>query len=158
MKHFEYCKPRYCSLVFEDSIAYCMLFLCTFFRPCKLSATIILYIWRKCVHKEGMKCLGDFKLTPMNFSKADKCTLSIHSWLSDNPHISEPYVRIGCIYLSNILKKISGKCSPIDHRSFTVANIPFLARFARSSRVGENVSLVVRYIPRYLYLFTISST
>ena len=94
----------------------------------------------------------------MNFFKADKCILSIHSWLSDSPHISEPYVRIGCIWLTNILKKISGECSPIDHRSFTITNIPFLARFARSSRVGEKVSLVVRYIPRYLYLFTISST
>ena len=76
-----------------------------------------------------------------------KCTLSIHSRLSDNPHISEPYVRIGCIWLSNCLKTISGECSPIDHRTFTIANIPFLARFARSSRVGEKVSLVVRDIP-----------
>ena len=104
-----------------------------------------------------IKCLGDFELTPMIFFLELMCTLSIHSWLTDNPHISEPYVRIGCIWLSNILKKISGECSPIDHRSFTIANIPFLARLARSSRVGEKVSLVVRYIPRYLYLFTISS-
>ena len=50
------------------------------------------------------------------------------------------------------MKKISDECSAIDHRSFTIANIPFLAQFARLSRGGENVS----YILRYLYLFTIS--
>ena len=94
-----------------------------------------------------INCLGDFELTPMIFfSKADRFTLLRHRWLSDNPHISEPYVRIGCIWLSNILKKISGECSPIDHRRFTIANIPFLARFARSSTAGEDVSLVDRNI------------
>ena len=138
-----------------------MLFWGTICRPYKCNQ--ILYIWHKCVHKEGIylfhhiKCLADFELTTMNFFKTDKCTLSIHSWLSNNPHISEPYVRKGCIWLTNILKKISRECSPIDLRSFTIANNSFLAQLARSNRVGENMRLVVRYFPRYLYLCTISN-
>ena len=39
----------------------------------------------------------------------------------------------------------------MDHKSFMIASIPFLARFARSFRAGENVSLVVKKTPRYLY-------
>ena len=40
----------------------------------------------------------------------------------------------------------------MDHKSFMIASIPFLARFARSFRAGENVSLVVKKTPRYLYM------
>ena len=40
----------------------------------------------------------------------------------------------------------------MEHKSFMIASIPFLARFARSFRAGENVSLVVKKTPRYLYM------
>ena len=101
-----------------------------------------------------MKCLGDFELTPINLFKTDKYTLLIHSWLSDSPHILEPKVKIEN---HTFRKQISDEYSPVDHKCFVSASIPFLAQSARLFRVGKNVSLVVKQTARYLYIFTASS-
>ena len=124
IKRFEHYKSRYRSSVFGDFVTYYKLFWGTFCDSYRLSAARTLYTWHKCVQMEGiypshhiMRCLGGFDLTPFNFFKVINVLFWYIPGYFTNPHTSEPPVRRGCIWPSNILKKISGECSSIDHRS-----------------------------------------
>ena len=76
-------------------------------------------------------------------------------WSASRPHTSEPQFNIDWICVSNSLKNIDGDLSPSDHSNLKIQLTPFLARCDMFS-AWEKESRVEKYIPKYLYIFTIS--
>ena len=84
---------------------------------------------------------------------ANMCTFSMppNWWV---PHTSEPYIKTGSTWASNILENTFLWTFPSLRRLFDICAILAVALEASSPVIRVSESLVVKCRPRYLYLFT----